>query len=62
MKDPKQALQGLGRASGFLRGRLGNKLTVRHVPELHFVHDDSVAHGVEISRLIESAANPDSSG
>jgi len=32
------------------------------VPELRFVHDDSVAHGVEISRLIESAANPDSSG
>ena len=61
-EDPKPALQGLGRASGFLRGRLGNKLTVRHVPELHFVHDDSVAHGVEISRLIESAANPDSSG
>ena len=61
-EDPKPALEGLERASGFLRGRLGNKLTVRHVPELRFVHDDSVAHGVEISRLIESAANPDSSG
>jgi ribosome-binding factor A len=61
-EDPKPVLEGLGRASGFLRGRLGKKLTVRHVPELRFVHDDSVAHGVEISRLIESAANPDSSG
>ena len=60
--DSRPALEGLQHASGFLRRRLGNELTVRHVPELRFVHDDSVAHGVEISRLIESAANPDSSG
>jgi len=59
--DPKPALEGLGHASGFLRRRLGSELTVRHVPELRFVHDDSVAHGVEISRLIESASNSDSS-
>ena len=60
--DPKPALEGLEHASGFLRRRLGNELTVRHMPELRFVHDDSVAHGVEISRLIDSATNPDSSG
>jgi len=28
---------------------------------LRFVHDDSVAHGVEISRLIDNATNADSS-
>ncbi len=59
--DPKPALEGLERAAGFLRRRLGNELTVRHVPELRFVHDDSVAHGVEISRLIQNATNTDSS-
>lgn len=59
--DAKPALEGLQHAAGFLRRRLGHELTVRHVPELRFVHDDSVAHGVEISRLIESAANPDGS-
>ncbi len=58
--DPKPALEALQRASGFLRRRLGSELTVRHVPELRFVHDDSVAHGVEISRLIENASNADS--
>jgi ribosome-binding factor A len=58
--DPDPALEALRRASGFLRRRLGNELTVRHVPELRFVHDDSVAHGVEISRLIENASNADS--
>ncbi|MCH8336427.1 MAG: 30S ribosome-binding factor RbfA [Proteobacteria bacterium] len=59
--DPKLALDGLQRASGFLRRRLGNELTVRHVPELRFVHDDSVAHGVQISRLIDDATDADSS-
>ncbi len=59
--DPKPAIEGLQRASGFLRRRLGNELTVRHVPELRFVHDDSVAHGVQISRLIDDATDADSS-
>ena len=53
--DPEPALQGLQRASGFLRGKLGATLNVRHVPELRFLHDDSVAQGIEISRLIERA-------
>jgi ribosome-binding factor A len=30
-------------------------LLVRHVPELRFVHDDSIAHAAEISRLIDEA-------
>lgn len=56
--DPKSALEGLQRASGFLRGKLGSVLKIRHVPELRFVHDDSVAHGIEISRLIDDANHP----
>ncbi len=53
--DPDSALQGLQRASGFLRSKLGSALTIRHVPELRFLHDDSVAHGIEISKLIDDA-------
>ena len=60
--DPQPALEGLERAAGLLRRRLGNELTVRHVPELRFVHDDSIAHGVEISKLIRNATNADSNG
>jgi ribosome-binding factor A len=53
--DPQPVQEGLQRASGFLRGRLGKTLEIRHVPELRFQHDDSIAHGVEMSRLIDSA-------
>lgn len=58
--DPAPASQGLQRASGFLRHKLSDALTVRHVPELRFVHDDSIAHGAAISRLIDEATNADS--
>lgn len=53
--DPAPALEGLKRASGFLRSKLGSALMVRHVPELRFVHDDSIAHAAAISRLIDDA-------
>ena len=53
--DPQPAMDGLKRAAGFLRSKLGAELMVRHVPELRFVRDDSIAHGAEISRLIDNA-------
>jgi ribosome-binding factor A len=57
-EDPQPVQEGLQRASGFLRGKLGKSLEIRHVPELRFVHDDSIAQGVELNRLIDSAAKP----
>ncbi len=59
--DPAPVQEALQRATGFLRRRLGRELEIRHVPELRFVHDDSIAHGFEISRLIDSARSDDDS-
>lgn len=53
--DPKLALAGLRRAGGFLRSKLGAAINVRHTPELRFIYDDSVAHSIKISKLIEDA-------
>jgi ribosome-binding factor A len=61
-EQPDAAAQGMQRASGFLRSKLGSALKIRHVPELRFQHDDSVAHGIEISRLIEAANNAETDG
>jgi ribosome-binding factor A len=60
--DPEKAtasLQALRRAATFLRRRLGQELRLRHVPELHFLHDDSVEQGSHIDKLIERALNAD---
>jgi len=51
----ESALEGLDRASGFLRSRLAGSLRTRTVPELHFVYDESVERGTRLSRLIDEA-------
>ena len=47
----------LKKAAGFLRSRLGRSLTLRQVPELHFIHDDSIEKGAHMDALIEQALN-----
>ena len=58
----KESLKALRRASTFLRLRLGQELRLRHVPELHFVHDDSVEKGSRIDELISKALSADKDG
>ena len=58
----KESLKALSRASAFLRTRLAQELRLRHVPELHFVHDDSVEKGSHIDELISKALNSDRDG
>ena len=58
----KESLKALRRAATFLRLRLGQELRLRHVPELHFIHDDSVEKGSHIDELISKALNSDSDG
>lgn len=57
--SPEPAMDGLGKASGFLRAKLGSAIKVRHVPELRFIHDDSAEQSDKISQLINSALHPD---
>jgi len=59
--DPAPVQEGLERASGFLRSRLGREIKIRHVPELRFSHDDSAAEAQRISSLIDRALDADKS-
>ena len=55
------ATEGLNRAAGFLRHELGHRIKLRSIPQLHFIHDESVERGVRLSRLIDAAVADDSS-
>ncbi|MEG0284212.1 MAG: 30S ribosome-binding factor RbfA [Erysipelotrichales bacterium] len=46
-------LKALERSKGFLRSELAKKLTMRKVPELIFVIDDSLAKGNRIEELLK---------
>jgi ribosome-binding factor A len=52
-----EAAAGLNHAAGFLRRELAHRLTLRSVPRLQFVHDESVERGVRLSRLIDSVSD-----
>ena len=54
-----ESLKVLKRAASFLRRRLGREVTMRQVPELHFIHDDSIERGAHIDQLIEKALHKD---
>jgi translation initiation factor IF-2 len=51
----KKTLDGLHKASGFLRAQLGRRLHIHTLPELHFVYDISPSRGAALSKLIDEA-------
>ncbi|MCJ8170723.1 30S ribosome-binding factor RbfA [Atopomonas sediminilitoris] len=46
-------------AAGFLRTQLGRVMKLRHVPQLNFRYDESIARGAHLSALIERAVSED---
>lgn len=54
-----EVMDGLERATGFLRRELGNSLRLRHTPNLHFHWDPSLAHADHINRLLDDLSIPE---
>ena len=46
-------IEGLNRASKFLRLRLGQSIEMKFTPALKFVHDDSFDTATHINKLLE---------
>jgi ribosome-binding factor A len=44
----------LKKASGFLRARLAEEISLRIIPELHFRYDDTLSRGKRIDDLLSS--------
>lgn len=49
----ESTLKALKNASGFLRSKLCERIDIRHIPELEFVYDESIAYGKKIENIIE---------
>ncbi len=54
MDAAKSAVKGLQSAAGYMRRELGAALKLRHVPELRFVADDSIAYSAKLSEAFRS--------
>ncbi len=59
MEAAKNAVKGLKSAAGYMRRELGHALKLRHVPELRFVADDSIAYSAKLSATLHSLNIPE---
>ena len=59
--DTAEVQEGLARASGYLCGEVGRRLSLRHAPRLEFVFDESIERADRLTRLIDDAVRSETS-
>ena len=52
-KAQADTLAGLKSAEGYIKNCLAKEINLRNTPQLHFVMDQSIAYGVEMSKKID---------
>ena len=58
-QDPAETTDILTTAATHLRTALAKTMTLRTVPQLHFIYDESIEYGKRLSRLIDDVNEPD---
>ncbi len=61
-EEQRDTMRGLRHAAGFLRHELAQRLSVRHVPEITFVLDESIARGAHMLDLLNQLSREQQSG
>lgn len=55
----KETMDALSKAAGFVRKRVAEIINLRQTPEIKFIFDDSIEHGMRMRKLIESVNRAD---
>jgi ribosome-binding factor A len=58
-KAHQAANEGFEHARGFLKRELAQRLGLRYMPELQFLHDASIDYGARIERLLKAVKDND---
>ncbi len=53
MDRKKETITALERAKSFIRGKLSERVEIRHTPELRFIFDESIEYGRKIEEKIQ---------
>ena len=53
LKEKEETLDALKSAKGFIKKELGERVELRHIPELQFIYDDSIEYGNRIEEKIK---------
>ncbi len=57
-EERRETMRALEHARGFVRSRLGDELTIRHVPEVQFVLDRSLEQGDQVLAILNKLDIP----
>lgn len=58
-KAQRSTLEGLQSAEGYIRGQLARTINLRNTPQITFIMDQSIAYGVNMSKLIDEVVEKD---
>ena len=58
-QSKKDTLAGLKSAEGYIRRTLAKNINLRNTPEIHFILDESIEYGVNMSRMIDEVTKKD---
>ena len=53
LDNKEETLKALKSAKGFIKKELGDRLELRHIPELEFIYDESIEYGRRIEEKIK---------
>ena len=61
-KAQADTLAGLNSAEGYIRSQLAKTVNLRNTPQITFIMDQSIAYGVNMSKLIDEVNRKDENG
>lgn len=59
-QSQKDTITGLKSAEGYIRRELARTVNLRNTPEIKFILDQSIEHGINMSKLIDEVTQKDS--
>lgn len=55
-EEQRETMRALHHGAGFLRHELAQRITIRHVPEISFKFDESIARGARVLDLLKQVS------
>lgn len=55
-KPVAEVVEGLNRASGFFRREITRQVSLKRVPSLQFLYDDTLDHAMKVQKLLHEAS------
>ena len=55
-KPVAEVVEGLNRASGFFRREITRQVSLKRVPSIQFLYDDTLDHAMHVQKLLHEAA------